>query len=71
MSNVIDTIKLEELMQSIDQRVDMLLIKLDEQKKEIDYLKSDYKITMEQIERYVAELEQIRNHYVNSNNNTK
>jgi len=58
-------------MQCIDQRADILLTKLDEQKKEIDNLKNDYKIAMKQIEEYVTELEQIRNHYVNSNNNIK
>jgi|APCry1669193128_1035447.scaffolds.fasta_scaffold215974_2 hypothetical protein len=68
MSNII---KLKSLMQSIDQSVDVLLTEIADQKKEIANLKNDYKIAVKQIEEYVTELEQIRNHYVNSNNNTK
>ena len=68
MSNII---KLKSLMQSIDRSVDVLLTEIEDQKKEIANLKNDYKIAAKQIEEYVTELEQIRNHYVNSNNNTK
>ena len=68
MSNII---KLKSLMQSIDRSVDVLLTEIEDQKKEIANLKNDYKIAAKQIEEYVTELEQIRNHYVNSNNNAK
>jgi hypothetical protein len=68
MSNIV---QLKSLMQSIEKGVDQLLAEIAEQKKEIANLQNNYKIATKQIEGYVTELEQIRNHYVNSNNNAK
>ncbi|WPY00998.1 hypothetical protein Trichorick_00888 [Candidatus Trichorickettsia mobilis] len=69
---------LQLLMQNIDQRVDELLTQLAAQQEEIRQLKNrnqqlEYycQQTVDQIEKYVAELEQIRSYYADSYHNSK
>ncbi|MDC0864580.1 hypothetical protein OAP56_01340 [Rickettsiaceae bacterium] len=70
--HLIDTIH------KINDQVDKLIGKLDEQARHIKDIEQknrnlvkNNESTSSQIEEYVKELEQIRNHYVDSNNNTK
>ena len=67
-----------DLIKNIDEKLESLLSKLKERDREIAELKIQNKslkennqATLSQIKEYIQELEQIRNHYVNSNNNTK
>jgi chromosome segregation ATPase len=69
---------LQLLMQNIDQRVDELLMQLAAQQEEIRQLKNKNQQlenycqqTVDQIAKYVAELEQIRSYYADSYHNSK
>lgn len=69
---------LQTLTERVDQAVDAMMDKINSQRTEIDNLKIEnselkalYAKTLEQINEYIAELEKIKNHYVNSNNNIK
>ncbi|RTK92688.1 MAG: hypothetical protein EKK61_03105 [Rickettsiales bacterium] len=66
------------LIKEIDGNIDGLLTKINNQGKIINDLKSqnenlrlNNQKTLDQIKEYIKELEQIRSHYVNSNNNNQ
>lgn len=66
------------LIKEIDSNIDGLLTKINNQEKIIHDLQSqnenlrlNNQKTLDQIKEYIKELEQIRNHYVNSNNNNQ
>jgi uncharacterized protein YciW len=66
-----------DLIRQISLNIDGLKKELEEKNKEINKLKSinedlqkDSKARLAQIGQYINELEKIRSHYVNSNNNT-
>ncbi len=66
------------LIKEIDGNIDGLLTKINNQGKIINDLQSqnenlrlNNQKTLDQIKEYIKELEQIRSHYVNSNNNTQ
>jgi chromosome segregation ATPase len=70
--HLIDTIH------KINDQVDELIGKLDEQARHIKDIEQknrnlvkNNESTSRKIEEYIKELEQIRNHYVDSNNNTR
>ena len=69
---------LQELMNNIDHRIDSLLLKIAQQQEEINRLESRnrqleqyYQQTASEIASYIAELNKIRNDYVDSNHNNK
>lgn len=69
---------LQLLMQHIDHKIDQLLKRLASQQEEIRLLQNrnqqleDYcQQTVDSIEKYIAELEQIRSYYDNSHHNIK
>jgi len=69
---------LPELMKRIDEGVDSLLLRLASTEQEIislknenKQLKNNYAQILEEIKEYINQLEQIKSHYVNSNNNIK
>lgn len=66
------------LIKEIDSNIDGLLFKITNQEKIIhdlqsqnENLKMNNQKTLDQIKEYIKELEQIRSHYVNSNNNNQ
>jgi len=66
-----------DLIKQISLSIDSLKKELQEKDKEINQLKStndnlqkDSKARLDQIGQYINELEKIRSHYVDSNNNT-
>ncbi|PCJ25472.1 MAG: hypothetical protein COA94_06150 [Rickettsiales bacterium] len=67
-----------EIIHDISHKIDELVAKSAKNEKQIEDLKSQNKDlkqnnqdTLEQIKEYIQELEQIRNHYVDSNNNSE
>jgi len=69
--------QLIDTIHQIGNKVDDLVVKSAKQEKQIielklqnDELKKSNQATLDQIKEYIQELEQIRNHYVDSNNNT-
>jgi len=65
-----------DLIHQTDRKIDELLNKLSKQEQMIsdleaqnNDLKRNNQTTLSQIKEYIQELEQIRNHYVDSNNN--
>lgn len=67
-----------ELIRHIDVGVSQMSDKLQAQEQEIQELrmqnqalKDSNKATLDQIKQYIKELEEIRNHYVDSNNKSK
>ena len=67
-----------EIIHKIDQKIEALLFKLDSQNQKIKDLESKNKelelakssqVSRDQIREYIEELERIRSHYVDSNNN--
>ncbi len=63
----VDNESLQKLMQLVDQKIDTMLIKFEQQQEEINELrnknkelKAQYTQTLEQIEQYILELEQIK-----------
>ena len=70
--------QLIDTIHQIGDKIDGLIAKSAKQEKQIaslmiqnEELKKGNQVTLEQIKEYIQELEQIRNHYVNSNNNTE
>ncbi len=68
---------LTDLIHEIGEKIEKLNTQLAKQEETIEdlkyqneNLKKDNRNTLDQIKEYIEELEQIRNHYVNSNNNT-
>lgn len=66
------------LIKEINSKVDSLLFKINNQEKIIsdlqaqnENLKLNNQKTLDQIKEYIKELEQIRSHYVNINNNNQ
>ncbi len=66
------------LIKEIDSKIDGLLTNINDQDKTIKDLRSqneDLRLnnqkTLDQIKEYIKELEQIRSHYVNSNNHNQ
>ncbi len=69
---------LMDLIKQISNNTDQLISELSIKDKEIEDLKMQNKhlkesslATLDQIREYIKELEQIRTHYVDSNNNSK
>lgn len=69
--------QLIDTIYEIGNRIDRLVEKSANYEKQIDNLtlqnaelKKQNQATLDQVKEYVQELETIRNHYVNSNNNT-
>ena len=66
------------LIKQINRSVDKLIFELNLKDKQIEdlkiqnqELKNSSAVILNQIKEYIKELEQIRNHYVDSNNNSK
>ena len=66
-----------DLIHHMDKKIDELIAKLHREKQLVadlesrnESLKQNNQTTLDQINEYIQELEQIRNHYVDSNNNT-
>ena len=66
------------LIKQINSNVDKLIFELNVKDKQIEELKiqnqelkSNSSTILNQIKEYIKELEEIRNHYVDSNNNSK
>jgi len=69
--------QLIDVINQIGDEIDSLIAKLARQERQIsdlknqnEELKQGNQATLGQIKGYIQELEQIRSHYVNSNNNT-
>lgn len=69
--------QLIDTIHHIGDKIDRLVAKSAKQEKQIAdltlqnaELKKGNQVTLDQIQEYIQELEQIRNHYVNSNNKT-
>lgn len=74
----VDNKALIYLIKQINRSVDKLIFELNLKDKQIEdlkiqtqELKNSSTIILNQIKEYIKELEQIRNHYVDSNNNSK
>ena len=74
----VDNKALIYLIKQINRRVDKLIFELNLKDKQIEdlkiqnqELKNSSAVILNQIKEYIKELEQIRNHYVDSNNNSK
>ncbi len=74
----VDNKALIYLIKQINRSVDKLIFELNLKDKQIEdlkiqnqELKNSSAIILNQIKEYIKELEQIRNHYVDSNNNSK
>ena len=74
----IDNKALIYLIKQINRSVDKLIFELNLKDKQIEdlkiqnqELKNSSAVILNQIKEYIKELEQIRNHYVDSNNNSK
>ena len=72
------TDKLQKLLNDVEHKIDGLFIKIDIQKKEITSLqlknielKETYIKTLNKIEEYVRQLEQIKNEHINNKYNIK
>jgi predicted nucleic acid-binding Zn-ribbon protein len=70
--------QLIDTIHHIGDKIDEMLVKSAKQEKKIMDLQSQNKelkknnqATLDQIKEYIQELEQIRNHYVDSHNNTE
>ena len=66
------------LIKQINKNVDKLIFELNLKDRQIEELKmqnqelkNSNQAVLDQIKEYIKELEQIRNHYVDSNNNSK
>lgn len=67
-----------DLTKRVDEAVDLLIFKINEQEQELTKLKSQNKSLQDsyaqlllEVEEYVTQLEQIKSDYVYSNNNNK
>ena len=74
----VDKKALIHLIKQINSNVDKLIFELNVKDKQIEELKiqnqelkNNSATILNQIKEYIKELEQIRNHYVDSNNNSK
>jgi hypothetical protein len=74
----VDNKALIYLIKQINRSVDKLIFELNLKDKQIEdlkiqnqELKNSSAIILNQIKEYIKELEQIRNHYVDNNNNSK
>ena len=74
----VDNKALIYLIKQINRSVDKLIFELNLKDKQIEdlkiqnqELKNSSAVILNQIKEYIKELEQIRNHYVDSNNNSK
>lgn len=74
----VDNKALIYLIKQINRSVDKLIFELNLKDKQIEdlkiqnqELKNSSAVILTQIKEYIKELEQIRNHYVDSNNNSK
>ena len=74
----VDNKALIYLIKQINRSVDKLIFELNLKDKQIEdlkiqnqELKNSSAVILNQIKEYIKELEQIRNHYVGSNNNSK
>jgi predicted RNase H-like nuclease (RuvC/YqgF family) len=74
----VDKKALIHLIKQINSNVDKLIFELNVKDKQIEELKiqnqelkSNSSTILNQIKEYIKELEEIRNHYVDSNNNSK
>lgn len=74
----VDNKALIYLIKQINRSVDKLIFELNLKDKQIQdlkiqnqELKNSSAVILNQIKEYIKELEQIRNHYVDSNNNSK
>ena len=74
----VDNKALIYLIKQINKNVDKLIFELNLKDRQIEELKmqnqelkNSNQVILNQIKEYIKELEQIRNHYVDSNNNSK